>query len=348
MAAIDIISTLAGWFTSAWNTITGIPGDLGNAFSKMWHLVQDQHSVVSWLVGYPIWHAVYQTWKQLNLITVIEDISRQLHQRAPGWTWLEQIQPQVTRLDGRITQLRAWAVSQFHTVYVVMGILYQASLAYTRKLVGIERAQRIQAIQAEHAAMLKAVAACLATVQAQAASGYNAGLHDRLSTVGKLLNEIADRSPAVRDLVNLLIKAVFDLEVIDNPLLRWTIGHLLSSVIGHLGIDQATGDFISSLLAPFTGGGQPHDLASVEKDVADRLNTLEDQWAGFMTSGGPEVEQAGKQWKDITSLAVDAGILAMFALAVADPAAWATAVADTVGEVENATLTAVVDLIGAV
>lgn len=343
---MNIFDTLGGWFRTAWNAVTGIPGDVGGALSKLWQLIQNQHNAISWIFGYPQLRAIWQVVSKVNTISLIIDLIHKLHQRQPGWTQAVQIDPAVALLKRLIAQLRAWTGLQLFLLRVLVQVLYEAALAYALALVRAERAQRIAADQAEHAAMLKAVAACLATVQQQASSGYNAGMHDRLTTVEKLLNDLADRNPAIRGLVSLLVKSIFDLETIDNPILRFTIGHLLSAIVGHLGIDQATGDLISALLGPLTGNGKPSTLAGVEKDVADRLGALEGQWATFMADGGPEVENAGKQWKTITSLTVDATILGVFALAVADPQAWATAVADTVGAVESDTLDAVISLIG--
>lgn len=342
---MNIFATLGGWFRSAWNAVTGVPGDIGGALSKLWSLIQNQHNAISWIFGYPLLHAVWQVWSKVNTVSLIIDLIRKLHQRQPGWTQITQIDPAVGMLRQLIAALRAWTGLQLFLLRVIVQALYEAALAYAWTLFQAERAARIQAVQAEHAAMLKAVAACLQTVQQQAASGYNAGMHDRLTTVERLLNDVADRAPEIRGLVNLLVKAVFDLETIDNPVLRFTIGHLLGVVVAHLGIDQATGGLIAALLGPLTGQGRPTTLAGVEKDVADRLGALEAQWADFMTKGGPEVEQAGQDWKDLTSLVADAAILALFGLAVTDPQAWATGVADTVGAVEAATLGAVMALI---
>lgn len=342
---MNILSTLAGWAKSAWSALTGLPGDVAGAYRKVWHYITNVHNALAWIVGYPQLRAVLHVLYSISAFRIGHDaISKAFHDLAK-WIWITWLRPGFARLNRRITSLRAWAVATFQATWAQMYRLYFASLAYTRRLVGIERAARIKADQAEHAAMLKAVAACLATVQRQASSGYNAGTHARLSVVSQLLNDLADRTPAVRGLVSLLVKSVFDLETIDNPVLRAVIGKLLSELVAHLGVDKATGDLVGRLLAPFTGGGPPADLYSTERAVADRLTALEQQWADFMAAGGPEVEQAGQEWKAITGIAADAAILGLFGLAVADPRGWAASVADTIGVTGNDTLSAVIHLI---
>lgn len=342
---MNLFRTLAGWARSAWSALTGLPGDVAAALEKTWHYITNVHNALSWIVGYPQLRAVLHFLYGISALHAAQAaIERALHDLA-RWVWITWLRPGFARLNRRISALAAWARLMFARTWLQMHRLYLASLAYTRKLVGIERAARIKADQAEHAAMLRAVAACLATVQREASSGYNAGTRARLSIVAQLLHDLADRTPAVRGLVSLLVKAVFDLETVDNPVLRFGISKLLSELIGHLGVDKATGDLIGRLLGPFTGGGQPTDLHGTEKAVADRLTALEQQWADFMTAGGPEVEQAGREWKDLTGIAADTAILGMAGLAVADPQAWATGVADTIGVAGNDTLDAVIHLI---
>lgn len=343
---MNILDTLANWGRSAWNAIVGIPSDIGHGFQTLWHYVSSLHNVLYYLVGGPFWRL---WWKALGYMNTVSLIIMALHKathRVPGYIKLTQVDPAVGMLEARIADLKRWVQWQLFILRVIIQALYEAALAYTRLLVGIERNQRIAAVAAEHAAMLKAVAAALATVQREAADGYNSGLHDRLSTAAQLLNDLADRSPIVKDLVRVLVPLVVDLETIDNPLIRFGIGKLLGEIIAKLGVDKVTGDLIQRLLGPFTSGGKVTDLEGMARDTSTRLTNLEQQWADFMTSGGPEIEQAGREWKDLTSLTVDAALLALFGLAVTDPQAWATGIADTVGAVESATLDAIIGLIG--
>lgn len=342
---MNILNDLFNWGKNAWNALTGLPGDIAQGIASLWHYVNSVHNVLSWIVGIPQLRAIQRFLYAISIFHVAQIEINRAFSRVIGYIWVTMVRPLRNLLLKRIAQLRAWTAYQIHVVYVVMGILYRAALAYTRQQVGIERAARIKAIQAEHAAMLKAVAACLATVQRQASSGYNAGLHDRLGTIGKLLNDLADRNPAVQDVVKTLVGVIFDLESVDNPVVRFIIGKLLGEIVAKAGVDRITGSLISRLLGDLTGQVKASGLYDTALDISNRLNALEDQWAEFMTNGGPEVEQAGQEWKALTELSVDAAVLGVFALAVADPSAWATGVADTIGTVGNDTVTAVVDLL---
>jgi hypothetical protein len=342
LEAVTVFGTLARWANDAWNFIQGIPGDIAKAVAAVWHYVTQVHNTFGWFTGNPILRAATRLLWAISYFHAAQVVIHEALGRLARWIWIVWLAPQVRRLDRRITALKAWAVATFIDMRILIVQLYQASLAYTRQLVSVERSQRIQADQAEHTSMLKTVAALHATIEREASSGYNSGRHARLTIVERLLNDVADRQPEIRGLVSLLVKSVFDLESIDNPVLRFTVGKLLAEVIAHLGVDKITGDLISRLLADLTGGGPPKDLAGVERSVADRLAALEDTWAQFMANGGPEVEQAGREWKQIDGPVASIAILGMFGLAVADPQAFATGVSDTIGVAGNAALDAVI------
>lgn len=342
---MNFLDTLAGWAKSAWSSLLGLGGDATKALSDLWHYVTNVHNLLGWFVGGPQLKAVLRFLYSISVFHAAQVALADALRRVAAWIWITWIAPAVAALNRRITALAAWTRAEFTATWAQMYRLYFAALAYARQLVDLERRQRITADQAEHAAMLKAVAACLATVQRQASSGYNAGTHARLGVIETLLNDLADRNPANRGLVSLLVKSVLDLEAIDNPILRFGIGKLLGELIGKLGVDKVSGDLISRLLEPFTGGGPPTDLYGTERAVADRLTALEQQWADFMASGGPEVEQAGHEWKAISGLVADAAILSVFGLAVAEPAVWAAGVSDTIGTAGNAALDAIIGVI---
>lgn len=343
---MGIFGTLAHWASRAWSFIFGIPGDVGKALDAAWRYITNVHNVLAWLAGGPLLKfaltVLGYTSGMHGLATAVRDA---LH-RVAGWIWLTMVRPVRDALNQRITRLAAWTLATFQATWAQMYRLYAASLAYTRLLVGVERAARIRADQAEHAAMLARVKAAVDQLEREAADGYNSGLHARLGLVGVLLNDLADRQPEIRGLVKTLVTAVFDLETIDNPVVRLLVTRTLAEVIGKLGVDKLTGDLIGRLLGPLTGQARARGLQDVTHDVSVRLDALEAQWGQFMTDGGPEVEQAGKEWKNITSLATDAAMLAFLGLAVTEPSAWARGVADTVGAAGNDTLGAIVALIG--
>lgn len=345
MEAIDILKTLGQLAKDAFSFITGGIANPVNALIGLWRYITSTNNVLAWLVGGPQLKFVISALYNMSVLHLAVDaIAGGLHLLA-RWilaTWILPVRDDLLR---RITALRAWAVLTFALTRALIEIRYQAALAYTRALVGAERDQRIKGDQLEHAAMIKAVAAALATVQRQAATGYDSQLHERLGVVGRLLDELAINDPLVRQLVKDLVTAVFDLETIDDPLLRLAIGKVLNSLVAKLSVDKVIGDLISRLLGSLTGHARPTGLQDVTRDIGQRLNALEAQWGDFMAHGGAEVEQAGDQWHNLASLGVDAAIVAFFGLAVADPSAWATGVHDAVSVPAHATLAAVKALV---
>jgi hypothetical protein len=345
VAAIDILKTLGQLAKDAFGFITGGSANPLNALLGLWRYVTSEHNVLAWLVGGPQLKFVLAALYNMSVLHLAVDaVSGALHALA-RWilaTWILPVRDDLIR---RIAALRAWAVLTFELTRALIELRYQAALAYTRALVGAERDQRIKGDQLEHAAMLHEVAAALALVQRQAITGYDATLHERLGVVGKILDELAVHDPLVKQVVKDMVTAVFDLETIDNPILRFTIGHLLNTLIAKLSVDKVIGDLLGRLLASLTGHGRPQGLQDVTRDIGQRLNALEGQWADFMQHGGAEVEQAGDQWSSLTSLGVDAALLAMFGLAVADPAAWATGVHDAVSVPAEAIIKAVVTVV---
>lgn len=343
---MDIFGTLRQWAGRAWSFIFGLPADVAKMADSLWRYITNVHNVLAWFTGGPELKYALSVLGSLSEFRLAEVAIRDALHRLAGWLWLTMVRPVRDQLRRSIARLYAWTLAEFVATWAQMYRLYFAALAYTRALVSAERAARIRGDQAEHAAMLKRVAAAVAQIEHEAATGYNSGLHGRLGLVATLLNDVADRAPQVKALTSMLIKAVIDLETIDNPVARWVIGRLLTEIIGKLGVDKVTGDLISRLLGPLSGQPKAAGVQDVTRDVADRLAALEAQWADFMDQGGPEVEQAGREWKALTSLGTDAAMLGFLGLAVTEPDAWARAMADTVGVAGNAALAAIVKVIG--
>lgn len=345
MEAVGVIGSLVNWAKQAYSSITGAVSDLPGALAALWHYITSVHNVVSWLFGIPLLNWAEGLLRHLGLEhRAVQVISEALH-RIPGWVWLAMIAPTRDFLQHEIVANWTRTLVMLAALRALVFTLYVEARAYTRQLVAIERVQRTEADHAEHAAMIQAVTAALATVQRQAATGYNSGLHDRLGVIGKLADDLVIDNPAVKTAIKDLVVAVFDLETIDNPVVRFVITKALQELVGKLGVDTVVGDLIARLLATVTGQPKARGLQDVTRDVSNRLNALETQWAEFMANGGADVEQAGREWHDLGNLTVAVGIVDMFALAVVDPAAWATGVADTIGVVGNDTLGAVFSLI---
>jgi hypothetical protein len=342
---MNILKTLLGWATSAWHGITGIPGDVSRALQSVWHYITSVHNMLSWitanpLLGYVRTALAYMTGIHFDLIAIHDALGRIAH-----WIWIDIVRPVRDQLNRRISALAAWTARQL-TAERKARILGDRNERFWRiKADDAERAARIKGIKAEAAARVKGDKATLATVQREAATGYDAHLRDRLGVVGRVLDLLATHNPEIKGLVGHLVGAVIDLETIDDPIARWVVAKVLAEVIDKAGVDKVTADLATRLLAPLTGQGRPHDLHGVTADISGRLNALEEQWAAFMAHGGPEVEQAGDEWAAVTNPLVDIGLLGFFGLAVADPTAWAAGIADTLGVVANDALIGTIDLI---
>lgn len=342
---MGIFKTLLGWATGAWSAIAGIPGDLAKVYQQVWHYITSVHNLVSWLWSTPL---LTYARTALTYMTGLWVAIRAIHDvlaRLGGWIWITQVRPVRDQLRHRIAVLYAWAVREFQFVIALIWALIRAERAQRIRADIAERNARIKAIRAEAAARIKGDQTVLATVQRQAANGYNSSLHARLGLLGKVLDEIAHRNPAVRTIVSDLIKAAFDLETVDDPVLRWVLAKLITEVIDKLGVDRLIGEFASSLLGPLLGDPRARGLQDVTRDIGQRLDLLEQQWATFMHDGGPEVEQAGEQWKAITDPLIDVALLSILGVGIADPAAFATGVADTIGVTGNAALIGIIDLL---
>lgn len=343
---MDWLKTLQTWASSAWGSITGAVSNPVAALTNLWHYITSLHDALAWLGANPLVKGYKSFLENFTVIGLAIDAAQAAIGRIGAWEWAHQVKPVRDQLRAAIAALRAWAAAEFAAQQAEIVRLYMAALAYTRTLVGVERAARIKAIQLEHAAMLKAVAACLATVQQQAASAYNAGLHDRLGVVGTILEDMAGHTPVIKDAVELALKSLVDIENIDDPVVRWLANKAIDEVVNNSEVDKAAGSLAQSLLGPIIGQPRAKGLHDVISDISARLAAMEAQWATFMKDGGPEVEQAGEQWKDITGVLVDVAFLGFTGLAATDPAAWAASVSDTVGTVANDSISPIAGLIG--
>lgn len=342
---MGVLNTLASWARSAWGAITGAAGDVTGALEKAWSYITSLHGLLSWLFGTPLLAAIRAFAAHLPLVMLAITAIRDVLARLGAWIWVHEVHPVAVQLAARIARLAAWTQLQLVIMRRLVITLYFAAEAYTRMLVSAERGQRIAAVRAEHAAMLAQIRALHQAIEKEAASGYNTASDARKSVLQRLLADLAEREPAIKGLISDLVKIVINLDTIDNPLLRYVAARLLADIVSHLGLDKAISSLIGRLLEPLAGNPHPASLYDVERDVAERLSALEAQWAEFMDAGGPEVEQAGRGWKDVTGLAVDVAILGFVGLAVDDPAGWATAVDDTIGEPAAAAMTSIVNLI---
>lgn len=329
------ITTLRSWGSSAWHFLAGLPGDVGGALQHLWHYITSVHDLLAYLASTPILTALRGVADVLDgylrLISTLTDAV----DRIGWWVYWELLEPAVLYLLGVIAQLRAWTQAQVRRLDARITWVYLTLRAFTLQQVGIERADRIKDVQAARAYAHKLVLWALQTVQDEAASGYSGGVRARLSTLNKLLDELAARNPVIRGLTADLIKGILGLLGAENPVARLVLTFLLTRVVNSLGIDKAAGELLQRLLGPLAGSPHPKTLHDVIRDLDQRATALEEQWADFMAKGGPQVEQAGSDWKNVTALTADAALLGFFGLAVADPGAWARDVSASLGAAVN-------------
>lgn len=340
------LKTLQNWASNAWGSIFGAATNPVAALTNLWHYITSLHDALAWLGANPLVKGYKSFLLNFTVIGLAIRAAQAAIGRIGAWVWSHEVKPVRDQLRAAITALKAWAVAMFAAQQAEIIARYLAALAYTRKLVGIERAQRMKGDRLEHAAMLKAVAACLATVQQQAASAYNAGLNARLGVIGTILEDMAGHTPLIKDAVEFLLKDWVDIENIDDPVIRWLANKAIDEIVNNAEVDKAAGSLAQTLLGPIIGQPRAKGLHDVISDISARLAAMEAQWATFMKDGGPEVEQAGKEWKEITGTLVNLGFLGFTGLAATDPAAWATGVSDSVGTVANDSIGAIVGLIG--
>jgi len=269
------------------------------------------------------------------------DLARRLY------SWITTTVPKIIRreLQRGLAQLRRWTWAQIRYDRRLIWRVHYLDVTYALNLFAHERRWREHADAKNRAAAWRWVRALHQQIEREAVSGYRNSKAQRLDLIQRVADLIVTNDPVVKRLVKDLVSGILDLASVDDPLARIALGFVLKQVIDRLGIDKPIGDLLRSLLAPLLGAPKPHDLPSVIADICLRLNSLEGNWADFMAAGGPEVEQAGREWKQLAGIVTDAGILAFWGLAATEPDNWARAVTDTLGVVLGDTLTSAVDLI---
>lgn len=241
------------------------------------------------------------------------------------WGWIIKLKAQTH------ANLMAQVKRLIRLIYVTTNTVLMLAYAAVRK----ERAERIRAIARAEATLRRDIRAMHQTIEREASSGYRVGQQDRLNLIVRLLDYAVLRNPELGALVKDIAGGVLDLLSVDDPLARLVLGFLIKQVIDRLGIDKAVGHLISDLLMPILGKPKPHDLHDVVLDLSDRMIANEQQWATFMEDGGSQVEQAGREWRDITSVIGGLAIVGFTAEAIHNPQGWARAINDTVGTIAN-------------
>lgn len=342
---MGFLRTVLGWAQGAWSALFGAGGNPVDALQKLWHFIGSVHDLFTWLAGGPALSLFGQLVRLVNIIdhAVAELVA--MGRRIRGWILAHDILPWVRFLAAIIGRNALKEDADVRALYAEDARDLLISAAYTERLFQLEHRDMLADVAAARAYALQLDRALHQAIEAEAASGYGGGLHGRLGVIAGLLDDLATHNPVIKGLVGDLVKAVLDLAGVENPVARLALSLLLKEVIGKLGVDKVAGDLVGELVGAITGEAHPKTLHDVIAAIDKRLSVLEGQWAEFMKHGGPEVEQAGDDWKALTGVIADSAILATFALSVADPQAWATGVNDTLGVVTAESIRAVTALI---
>lgn len=316
-----------------WNSILGIGGKAGDAFGDIWRLVKKSALGVEYIFTHPVNDVLNAAAATAALLTGnMKAFYNALH-RFEGFYTHKHVTPLKQRIDNELAALRARIAYLIAQLYQYINVNMARTKRYAWALVHHERVVRRHEIRLQQAYTQRHVRWALGVVQKEAASAYRIDMPDRVNTITGLADHIITRDPLVRALVGRIVHGILDLAEVDDPILRITLGFVVKEVINRLGIDKAMGGLLDDLLAPILGQPQPRNLHEVIVSVSQRLDKLEGQWAQFMADGGPQVLQAGSEWRDITSLLMDAGLAAFFGLMVADPAGWARETSDVLSPV---------------
>lgn len=324
----DHAKRVAKLLADSHNPITTVIGGI-------WHWINGIANGVGHFLGGPITSALRA------ILAAIEE-AIDLWQKALGAyfriiTWYDRFLWHV--VVGWLSKLRAQTRANLmaqvkrliRLIYVTTNTVLGLAYAAVRK----ERRERIRAIARAEAKLKADIRALHHTIEREAASGYRVGQEDRLNLIVRLLDYAVLRNPELGALVKDAAGGILDLLSVDDPLARLVLGFIIKHVIDRLGIDKAVGTLIQDLLAPILGKPKPQGIHDVVMDLSDRAIASESQWAQFFEDGGAQVEQAGREWRDITSVAGGIAIVGFVAEAIHNPQGWAAAISDTVGVAAN-------------
>lgn len=318
---MGIITSLINVARAAWGFIAGLPSDIGRAVAAVWSFARSVQQVADYVLSHPLTEllnamALWSAWVTGNHQAYLNAIIR-----IDPWIFRHRVLPLKALVQLWFRQLEARIAYLFAQAYLYIDLKFRQAEAYTRQLVDAEHKDMLAHFrEAEHYAYLQALAR-YQQVNRESASAYNGHLQDRLGLARRLTDEIVARDPAVSGLVKAIVTGIVDLAGIEDPLARLALGFLLRTVIRRLGVDKPVAALLDSLLAPLLGSPRARSLPDVVTDLELRTEATEQWEAQFMADGGPEILQAGQDWKDLTSVVTDVALLAFLAATIAEPVA---------------------------
>lgn len=335
------------WARAAWADITGIGRDAESLGKSLWHYIQQTAQGLEYILTHPVEDVENAVALLAALVTGNMTAARNATARLQGFYTTHVLEPNLAWIKRRLAALAA-EIATVNRILTQM-ILSEIAMVLHRMTVlfAAERKAREAGDRAAEAYANTRVKWALGLIQKEAASGYSADKHARLSLIARLAEDIAGRNPAVNDIAKWLIKALLDVAEIDDPVLRIAIGFGLKEIVDRLGIDRAAGELLSGLAGPFAAAGPPRDLHAVIVDICARLDAMEGEWAQFMASGGSQVEQAGAEWDALTSIGGDLILVGLFGGMIADPRGFASDMAAVGGPVISRAVDGINGILGA-
>lgn len=343
---MDVWGTVEGWARSVWNGITSTGESIADGLEALWHFVQSVYASCGWLLTGLISPGILILTTELKALFSLHQELRDALDRIAWWVDTYMIAPVRSDLLYRIANLELLMLAKFAYLTNLVLVLHLVEERHTDLLVGQERQARIADIASARAYTRALTTQLHQAIEQEAVAGYKAGQGVRTTLVQQLAQDLNVRGLLDTVTTRLLVGAIDAVMTIEDPALSAVANRIITTIIKKTGLGPALADLISKLITPGAGGAAPKDLTGVVADITHRLGVIEDWISAFMLDGGPEIEDAGKQWKTINSLVVDAALLAFFTQAVASPDVWATEVSDTVGTLANDTIGRIINLIG--
>ena len=318
---MGLITTLISIARGAWNFIAGLPGDIGRALQGLWQFARSVHQLFDYAMSHPLtellnglalWAAIVTGNHQAELNAIV---------RIDPWITRHRVLPLRAQVLLWLRQLEARIAYLFAQAYLYINLKFRQAEAYTRQLVAAEHKDMLTHFaEAERYAFLQALTR-KKEIEQEAADAYNAHLGNRLGLADRLAGIIASHNPAERAVIKVITEGIADLALVENPVARLALGFAIRELINHLAVDKVAAQLLNDLLGPVLGTPRSHGVADTVNGLSARLEAVERQWAGFMDHGGPEVEQAGSDWKEMDGLVTDTALLAFIAATIADPSA---------------------------
>lgn len=245
-----------------------------------------------------------------------------------------------------VDALKAWTFAQLKAVYYIMAVAVATLRTQLTARIHAEEIARIKAIARAEAQAKTEVRALHQAIEREAATSYKSANAGHLNAISVLSDAISAMAPALKSLISRVVGYAIDLAEIDNPIIAFLAGKLLSFIIDRLGIDAIAGHLLHSLVLPASHIGAPSGLPEVITLICGRINALENFNAQFMADGGPEILQAGEEWRNTVAPLTSVALAAFFTTMVAAPDEWATVISDTIGIAVSDTISAVTTLLG--